>query len=403
MTIDLNNLPSSLTDLHNIISVLLEENASLKHQLALLKQRYFGSSSEKAQKEIEDLELRIEEVETIIPADTDENVDDDASSTDECRRNGSNESRKRKGTKQPKRKALPEHLPREEEVHHPASTCPECGSHTFRKISDDVSETLEYVPASFKVIRHVRPRHACTQCETIVQAPPPSQTIAKGKAGAGLLAHICINKYCDSLPFYRQSQRFEREGIALARSSMANWAGKCATLLEPLVQEIQKTVFAASHIHGDDTTIPVLAPGVGKTKIGRLWAYVSDGRAYGDEAPMAACYFYSPDRKGERPAQHLSGFTGVFHADAYSGYNQLYQTGDIVEAGCWAHARRKFHEITVASPNAKMATQTLDRIGEIYHIEDDIRGKDPSIRLRVREAQSKPLVDALYTWGGMRF
>ena len=183
----------------------------------------------------------------------------------------------------------------------------------FRKIADDISETLEYVPSSFKVIRHIRPRCACIACEKIVQAYAPSKAIEKGKAGSGLLAHILIQKYCNHLPIYRQHQIYLREGVEIAQSTMTGWAGRCARLLHLLIESLRQEVFSASHLHGDDTPVKVLAPGLGKTKTGRIWTYVRDGRPYGDTTPPAVCYFYSSDRRGERPKEHLQNFNGILY------------------------------------------------------------------------------------------
>lgn len=388
------NLPSEPAELQSIIAdlsvqlqQLTEENHSLKHQLALLKAKQFGRSSEKLERQIADVELRVEEQETT------ENVlaavlcDDTSDSID-----GKQEKQR------PKREPLPADLPREEKLLAPAPACPDCGGEAFRKIADDISEVLEYVPATFKVIRYIRPRCACIACEKIVQAYVPSKTISKGKAGPGLLAHLCLQKYCYSLPFYRQSQQYGREGITLSRSTMANWAGQCARLLEPLAEAIRQEIFSSSHIHGDDTTIPVLSKGLGKTKTGRLWVYVKDERSYQAGSPSGACYFYSPDRKGERPKEHLAGFKGVFHADAYPGYDQLYADDTIKEAACWAHTRRKFHDVTVPNGNASIATETLKKMAEIYTIEDQINGKSVKERLSIREKESAPLVEALFEW-----
>ncbi len=385
MKIDLNNLPIGDEFTHQIIIDLVNEVLSLKTQLALLKRQRFGKSSEKLEAQITELEVKVEEDEFLEAASEKEVV--------------SSAPEKIKNT--PKRKKLPDHLERMDEVINPDPTCPECGGEDFRKIADDISETLDYVPASFKVRRTIRPRCACIKCEKIIQAYPPSKPIAKGMAGAGLLAHILVQKFCNHLPFYRQSEIYAREDIDLSRSTMASWAGNSSTLLMPLVEEIRKSIFASSHIHGDDTTIKVLAPGLGKTNIGRLWTYVRDGRKYGDKTPPAVCYFYSPDRKGIRPAEHLKNFTGVFHADAYSGYNQVYlatenRQAKITEAACWAHTRRKFYEVTVASPNANIAMQTLEEIGQIYAIEELISGTDPDKRREVRQLKSKILVEQLF-------
>jgi transposase len=392
--IDLKNLPSDPAILHQMVIALSSEvhNQSvliqiLKDQLALLKANRYGKSSEKLQSQIEQLELFLEDNEALSCMEEESTTETDETEISATPRNT------------PKRLPLPQHLPRDEVILNPEPHCPECGGEIFRKIADDVSETLEYVSSAFRVTRHIRPRCACVSCEAIVQAHMPSKTIAKGKAGPGLLAQLCISKYADSLPFYRQSEIYERDhGVELARSSMASWAGQCAKLLEPLVEAIKQEVFTSSHIHGDDTTIPVLAPGLGRTKTGRLWVYVRDGRPHGSETFPAACYFYSPDRKGEHPASHMAGFKGVFHADAYSGYDHLYQDGSIEEVGCWAHTRRKFYEATVPSANASIASGTLTRIGKLYGVEDKIRGQDPARRIEVRKEESLPLVDELFEW-----
>jgi hypothetical protein len=232
-----------------------------------------------------------------------------------------------------------------------------------------------------------------------VQAYAPSNTIDKGKAGPGLLAHIIVQKYCNHLPMYRQSQIYEREGITIPRSTMAGWAGQCARLLKPLIDELKKSIFSVSQIHGDDTPIKVLAPGTGKTKTGRLWTYVRDGRPFGDITPPAVCYFYSPDRKGIRPAGHLKDFVGTLHADAYSGYDNIYDRANgekIKESACWSHTRRKFYDVTLVSNNATIAMKAVDDIGKIYDIEREIRGLEPSKRLEHRQKESKLLVDEFF-------
>lgn len=389
MKIDINNLPSGdefthqiITDLVSEIISLTDKNISLLEQLALLKKHRYGKSSEKLDSQIAELEFKIEE--------------------DELLQSSFDKKPEEKSKTIPKRQKLPKHLERIDEVLNPDPICPECGGEEFRKIADDISESLEYIPSSFKVIRHIRPRCACTNCEKIVQAYPASKPIAKGMSGPGLLSHILIQKYCNHLPFYRQSEIYAREGIDLSRSTMASWAGQCAALLQPLVMEIRRSIFASSHLHGDDTTIKVLAPGLGKTKTGRLWTYVRDGRKYGDEVPPAVCYFYSPDRKGIRPEGHLKEFHGVLHADAYAGYNNVYidvgnPEAKITEAACWAHVRRKFYEVTVTNPNANLAVMTLDTIGKIYKIEEEISGHDPGERLTLRQERSSPLVEELFT------
>jgi transposase len=390
MKLDLKNLPSDpkllqqiISDLSVEVTNLSAENSSLKNQLALLKAKRFGKSSEKLDKQIADLELRIEEEE-------EENCNKVIEDSLE------EESDNKKEKNKPKRKPLPPHLPREEKILNPDPICPDCGGEDFHKISDDISETLDYVPASFKVIKTIRPRCACRNCEKIVQADTPDRAIAKGKAESGLLAHILVQKYCNHLPYYRQSEIYERdENVELSRSTMASWGGQCARLLDIVVDEIKKEIFNSSHIHGDDTTLKVLAPGNGKTKTGRLWAYTRNGKNHNSNIPPAICYFYSPDRKGIRPQLHLENFKGIFHADAYSGYDGLYGD-DIIESACWAHTRRKFYEVTVTNDKANIANEILIRIGEIYKIEEEIRNKEPDKRLEIRRQKSQSLIDDLF-------
>jgi len=274
--------------------------------------------------------------------------------------------------------------------------CPQCQGE-LRKLGEDVSEMLEYVPASFVVIRHVRTKLSCTKCDCIVQAEAPSRPIERGVAGPGLLAHVLVSKYCDHLPLYRQSEMYARQDVELERSTLADWVGGSARLLEPLVEALRRYVMAASKLHADDTPVPVLSPGNGKTKTGRLWTYVRDDRPAGDSAAPAVWFAYSPDRKGEHPERHLKKFRGTLQADAYAGFNQLYESGRIEQAACWAHVRRKFYDLEQAHASP-VAREALVRIGALYGIEETIRGKPPDERRAVRQAQSKPLLDSLRQW-----
>ena len=356
----------------------------LKLLLVKLHRMQFGRKSEKLQRQIEQLELRLEELESSrrepesnLPEPTPVTV----SST----------------PAKPARRALPDHLPRQTRTHTPKETvCPQCQGE-LRKLGEDVSEMLEYVPASFVVIRHVRTKLSCTQCDCIVQAEAPSRPIARGMAGAGLLAHVLVSKYCDHLPLYRQSEIYARQGVELERSTMADWVGGSSRLLEPLVEALRRYVTAASKLHADDTPVPVLAPGQGKTKTGRLWTYVRDDRPAGDTGAPAVWFAYSPDRKGEHPAQHLEKFRGTLQADAYAGFNQLYEDGRIQQAACWAHVRRHFYDLEQAH-SSPVAREVLQRIGALYGVEEEIRGKPPDQRRAVRQTQSKPLLDSLRQW-----
>jgi len=256
---------------------------------------------------------------------------------------------------------------------------------------------LEYIPANFKVIRHVRPKYACDKCNHVVEAPAPSRIIARGMAGPGLIAHVLISKYADHCPLYRQSEIYAREGVELDRSALADWVGAASQLMDPLVDALRKHLLAADKIHADDTPVPVLAPGRGKTKTGRLWTYVRDERTAGITTPPAVWFAYSPDRKGEHPRLHLKNYEGALQADAYSGFGHLYEGGRICEVACWAHARRKFHEIHAVHPSP-ITTEALERIGALYKIEEDVRGKPTELRRAARQSRSKPLLDELQSW-----
>ena len=298
---------------------------------------------------------------------------------------------------------LPKHLPRETLTHQPSQTmgcgCTACGGR-LREIGRDVSEQLEYVPARFKVVRHIRPKLACVSCQTIFQAPAPSRPIQRGLAGAGLLAHVLVAKYCDHLPLYRQSVIYAREGVQLERSTMADWVGQTSALLAPLVARLGRYTLDAAKVHADDTPVAVLDPGRGKTKTARLWVYVRDDRPAGNSDAPAAWFQYSPDRRGKWPRRHLDKFAGILQADGYAGYNQLYEQGRIHEAACWAHARRKFFDLYVAQgkPAGSVTEEALQRIAALYRIEADIRGSPPEERRRQRQARAAPLLDELHAW-----
>lgn len=353
----------------------------LKLTVEKLRHMIFGSKSEKIVIKLEQLQLELEEEETTH-----------AELEAAAERAAPAKERKPR----PERKPLPEHLPREVAAHAPnCDCCPDCGGQ-LRHFGDDVSEQLEYVPESFKVIRHVRPKFTCTGCDRVVEAPAPSRPIERGLAGPSLLAHVIVSKFADHLPLFRQSEIYARQGVEISRSTLAGWVGAASDLLAPLVDAIQKHVLSGRKLHADDTPIPVLAPGNGKTKTGRLWTYVRDDRPAGEETAPAVWFAYSPDRKGEHPRQHLKAFRGALQADAFAGFHHLYGE-DIYEVACWAHARRKFHEIHVvhASPTT---TEALARIGALYAIEDEIRGKPAGPRLSTRQARAKPLLSELRTW-----
>jgi transposase len=343
----------------------------LKAQLAALRRRHFGQRSERL---ADQLELRIEEMELILER-----------TAAPTARPASGEARTR-----PVRKPLPASLPREEEVLTPPyALCPGCGV-DLRRIGEDVSEVLEVIPARLQVRRYVRPVMACRCCGDISQAAPPPLPIPKSNAGPSLLADIALAKYDDHLPVYRQAERFAREGIDLPRSTLSEWLGRTAALLEPLSDAVASHVFEASKLHADDT--PVLAPGSGKTRTGYLWVYARDDRASGDGTAPAVLYRYSPDRKGEHPQRHLAGWRGSLQADGYAGFFALYKGAaatppTVVEIACWAHARRKFFDIWQAD-KGPAAREVLDRIGKLYEVEGKIRGKPPDHRAAVRQAEA---------------
>ena len=339
----------------------------------------FGTSSEKVTHEIEQLELKLEELEV--------------RTAERAEARSSSDSPSKRSSRQP----LPEHLPREVHVHMPqADACSSCGG-ALRKLGEDVSEMLEYVPASFKVIRHIRPKLCCTKCDVILEAPAPSRPIDRGLAGPGLLAHVLVAKYADHLPLYRQSEIYAREGVDLDRSTLADWVGATSHLLSPLVDHLRRHVLAASKLHADDTPVPVLAPGMGKTKTARLWTYVRDDRAAADDTPPAVWFAYSEDRKGEHPKQHLSSFSGMLQADGYAGFRHLYEGGRIVEAACWAHVRRKFYDIQVANGSA-IAAEAVKRIGAFYDIEREVRCNPAALRSEIRQTRARPLLHELHHW-----
>jgi transposase len=355
----------------------------LKLLIAKLRRMQFGRKSEKVERQIEQLELKLEDLE--------------ANRTEPAQPPAIETSSSEPVSSPKKRRTLPDHLPREIQTHVPEQhSCPECGG-TLKKLGEDVSEILEWVPASFKVIRHVRPKLCCTGCDVIVQAPAPSRPIDRGMAGPGLLAHVLTSKFVDHLPLYRQSEIYAREGVELDRSTMAKWVGEASHLLEPLVEALRRYVMAADKLHGDDTPVPVLAPGNGKTKTGRLWTYVRDDRPAGSTAAPAVWFAYSPDRKGEHPQQHLSKFTGILQADAYAGFNKLYEGGAIQEAPCLAHIRRKFFDLMEAH-NSPIAAEMVERIAPLYKIESEIRGRSPDERREVRNLKAKPLLESMHAW-----
>lgn len=383
--LDLKAAKALLIAQHETYTAALSSRASEIERLKLLVEKLqhmlFGAKSEKVLRQIEQLELELEELEASSAADE----------------HGASTRASRPVAAKPFRRPLPDHLPREVHTHMPEQdACPDCGG-SLRELGEDTAEMLEYVRASFKVIRHVRPKLSCVACERIVQAPAPSRPIDRGLAGPGLLAHVLVSKYADHQPLYRQSEIYAREGVDLDRSTLASWVGASSDLLAPLVDAVRKHVLSANKLHADDTPVPVLAPGTGKTKTGRLWTYVRDDRPSGDTSAPAVWFAYSPDRKGEHPKRHLAQFTGTLQADAYAGFHHLYDNGRISEAACWAHARRKFHEIHLAHPSPT-TTEAIERIAALYAIEKEIRGSTPELRQQIRQTRAAPLLATMHTW-----
>jgi len=348
--------------------------AKLEHQLAGHRRHRFGSTSET----MDQLELKLEEEEiaaaTIAPT-----VSDDTVATPKNK---------------PKRKALPDSLPRNEEVLSPGDACGECGG-TLKTLGEDITEELEYVPGRFVVNRFIRPRMACACCEAICQAPLPSRPIERGRPGPGLLAHVLVNKYADHCPLYRQSQIFNREGIDLDRSTLSDWVGKSAALLEPLAETIGRYVQRGQAIFADDTPIKMQAKG--KCKTARIWTYVRDERPWAGDDPPAAWYQFTVDRKGEHPAKHLADYKGWMHADGYAGFNDLYRSGEVHEVACMAHIRRKFTDL-YQSEGSVIAEEAIKRIAGLYAVEKAARGHAPDARVRLRQARAKAIFDDLEVW-----
>ncbi len=373
--------------------------AYLRLEIEKLKRALYGVRSERKQRLLDQLELQLEDAEA--------SATEDELAAERSARSSVVKSFERK---RPSRKPFPEHLPRERVVIAGPTSCPCCGSHKLSKLGEDVTETLEVVPRQWKVIQTVRERFSCRECETITQPPAPFHPIPRGLAGPSLLAMILFEKFGQHQPLNRQSERFRCEGVDLSLSTLADYVGACASVLAPLHALIEAHVFAAERLHGDDTTVPILAKG--KTVTGRIWVYVRDDRPFGGQGPPAALYYASRDRTAEHPERHLSRWSGILQADAYSGYNRLYQPerkpGPIVEALCWSHARRKFFELADIAANARrgknappispMALEAVKRIDVIFDIERDINGLSADERLRVRRETSAPLVAGLETW-----
>lgn len=389
MDIDLAALPDDVGALQQLVRSLAAERTSLREAKAeierlnliikQLQRHQFGQRAERLDDDqlhlgFEDLAIDLARVEAKLPAPP-------------------TKPDKPEG----ERPSLPSHLQREDvRLDAESEVCTCCGS-ALHLIGETVSEMLDHVPARLRVIRICRPRYGCRSCGTIHQAPAPERPIAKGLATPALLAHVLIAKYCDHLPLYRQSQIFARQGVELDRSTLANWVGSACWWLEPLQARLAEHVFASQKLFADDTPIPVLDPGRGRTKTGRLWVYARDDRSWQGPDPPAAVYLYSSDRKAEHPACHLARFNGVLQVDGYPGFDRLGEGSAISLAACWAHARRKFYDVQQAT-GSPVAAEALRRIAELYAVETTIRGKTAAERQTVRQSSSLPLVTAMKVW-----
>jgi transposase len=369
----------------------------LRLTIEKLKRDLFGPRNERKARLIDQMELELEELEAA--ATEDEVAAEKAAASTQVHAF----TRRR-----PARKPFPAHLPRERIIVPGPTACVCCGSTKLAKLGEDVTETLEVVPRRWKVVQIVREKFTCRDCEKISQAPAPFHVLPRGFAGPSLLAMILFEKYGQHQPLNRQSERYAREGIDLSVSTLADQVGGCAVLLRPLYELIRAHVFAGARVHGDETTVPVLAKH--QTRKGRLWAYVRDDQPFAGRAPPAAVFFYSRDRTAEHPERHLRDYAGILQADAYAGFNRLYEAGrkagPITEASCWAHGRRKFFELADVTAKARgelaviapLAFEAVKRIDAIFDIEREINGRSVDERLAVRRERVAPLVSDLETW-----
>lgn len=392
MTVDLAALPDDVATLHRMIGDLtasldrqrVEAEAEIERLRQIVKQLQRGSFGRRSERlDGDQLQLGLEDLDTDIAR-----AGDTPTVGHETAIDIPSEPTDRAG--------LPDHLPRTETVIDVAADqCPCCGG-AVHEIGETVSEMLDYVPARLRVLRIRRPKYGCRACGTIHQAPAPERPIAKGRASAGLLAHVLVSKYCDHLPLYRQSQIFARQGIILNRSTLANWVGGASWWLEALQDRLAAHLFASSKLFADDTPIPVLDPGRGRTRTGRLWVYVREDRPFAGLDPPAALYLYSPDRKAKRPKAHLGKFNGILQVDGYAGFEKLAGKG-ITLAACWAHARRKFYDVEQAT-GSPIAAEALRRIADLYALEKGLRGCSAEARRKERQDRARPLVDTLKRW-----
>src|SRR5438552_6655444 len=371
--------------------------AHLKLEIEKLRRALYGSRSERKARLLEQMELQLEDLEAAA-------TEDELAAEKAAARTQTVKSFERK---RPSRKPFPDHLPRERVVIAAPESCPCCGSAKLSKLGEDITETLEVIPRQWKVIQTVREKFSCRACETITQPPAPFHVTPRGFAGPNLLAMILFEKFGQHQPLNRQSERYAREGIDLSLSTLADQVGACATALQPLYRLIERHVLASERLHGDDTTVPILAKG--QTIKGHIWTYVRDDRPFDGRAPPAALYYASRDRRREHPLRHLRDFAGILQADAYDGYNELYEPsrapGPITSALCWAHARRQFFELADIAANARrgknagaispVPLEAVRRIDVLFDSERGINGLAADERLRIRKERSTPVLDEL--------
>lgn len=378
--------------------------AHLKLEAEKLRRQLYGPRAERSRRLLDQLELQLEELEAAA-------TEDELKAEMAAKAAGSTEV-KAFTRKKPSRQPFPEHLPRERVVEPAPEACLCCGGKRLSKIGEDTTETLEVIPRQWKVIQHVREKFSCRDCEKISQPPAPFHVVARGWAGPSLLAMIAFEKFGQHQPLNRQAERFAREGVPLSLSTLADQMGAVCAVTTPIFERMEAHVLAGVRLHGDDTTVPVLAKG--QTDTGRLWTYVRDDRPFGGTAPPAAIFYYSRDRKGEHPQSHLARWSGVLQADAYGGYEALYQAGrppgEISQALCWAHGRRKFYELADIAEAARrkargkagvvspIALEAVRRIDALFEIERAINGKPEKERLAVRAEQCAPRVAELKSW-----
>jgi transposase len=393
MAMQRDQLPDDTEALKTLLIGRQELIEKLMTEISRLRRWRFGHSSERTDTVLMQLQLLLEGMQAPVSKTP-------ASQTEERIPAGdSKEPADKERAKLPARKRgqFPAHFPRETILHGPHScSCPDCGA-KMRTLGEDVSEQLDFVPGYFKVLRHVRPKLSCGNCSRVVQLPAPVRPIERGLPTPALMAHVMVSKYADHTPLYRMQAQFGRAGLPLERSLLGDWVAAGSSLSDPLVDALGRYVLAGGKIHGDDTPVPVLDPGRGKTKTGRIWAYVRDDRPAASTDPPAVWYRYSPDRKGEHPRGHLTDFRGVLQADGYSGFSQLYETGRILEAACMAHARRKFYDI-YKQDGSPIAIEAIKRIRALYAIERQIRGQQPEVRRIARQQLAGPLLEDLHAW-----